>query len=232
MIVWPSKDPDEVLDYSWTVPLDSGDAIQTFTIDKDAGSAVIDSNTHENGVATAFISGGTDGEVNEFTLTVVTTGGRTFEEKAVLAIATNDTAAANLIAAFPKFSKVPTATIVFWLERAAREVDTSWTADDIDFARSLLAAHYMTLEGLGSGTEAKINAEGLGDFKSVRSGQFSFTRGDMSSDSASAGELGSTSYGRQYMELLARNRGGPRVMSTGVLPDYPYFPERYYAPSG
>lgn len=90
----------------------------------------------------------------------------------------------------------------------------------------LLACHLMTLEGLGTGTEAEIAAAGMGDFKSVRSGQLSFQRGEGDS-SAAAGSIRSTSYGRRWADLAQINRGGPIVGNTGSIPDTPAYPERY-----
>ena len=131
--------------------------------------------------------------------------------------------AADVQGTFPRFAAVADATIETWLTQARRSVDASWTEDDRALGEMLLAAHYMTLEGLGTGTEAEIAAAGLGDFKSVRSGQFSFTRGE-GGDMAAAGTLASTSYGRRWKELAKINRGGPRVSGTGTVPDAPLYP--------
>lgn len=132
--------------------------------------------------------------------------------------------AADLKAAFTKFSAVADETVEFWLTRARRSVDSSWTEDDRAMGEMLLACHLMTLEGLGAGTEAQIAAEGLGDFTSVKSGQFSFTRKDGGEGSASAGELGSTTYGRQWLTLARANRGGARLTPTGTVPTSPLYP--------
>lgn len=132
--------------------------------------------------------------------------------------------AASLKAAFTKFTAVADETVEFWLTRARRSVDASWTEDDRAMGEMLLACHYMTLEGLGAGTEAQIAAEGLGDFTSVKSGQFSFTRKDGGEGSADAGSLGSTSYGRQWLTLCRVNRGGARITPTGSVPDSSLYP--------
>lgn len=132
-------------------------------------------------------------------------------------MAYTDATAAGLKAAFPRFAAVEDETVEFWLERARRHVDESWTEGDYAMGQMLMAAHLMTLNGLGTGTEAEMAAAGVSDFKSVRSGAFSFTRGDGAS-SAESGALGSTSYGRQFAALARINVGGPRVMATGALP--------------
>jgi len=86
MITWPAKDPQEVADYSWQPPLDAGDAIATFTA-LTASGVSIDSTSFTAAIATVWVSGGTATEIATFTLTVTTTGGRTFETTAILKIA-------------------------------------------------------------------------------------------------------------------------------------------------
>lgn len=135
-------------------------------------------------------------------------------------MAYTDATASDLKAAFPKFAAVEDATVEFWLGRARRSVDQTWTEGDYGMGQMLLAAHYMTLEGLGTGTEAMIAGKGLGDFKSVRSGSFSLDRGD-NATAASPGSLGSTNYGRRFIELATLNVGGPRVTGTGTVPAWP-----------
>lgn len=216
MIVWPTKDPDETLDYSWTIPLDSGDTVQSFSITPVSGTVAVEDDEFSGAVATAWLSGGVDGETATFTLLAVTSGGRTFEEMAALAVAANTTAAAALIAAFPRFAAVPSPTLAFWLTRAARSVDDSWTEDDVDMGRMLLAAHLMTLQGLGTGAEAEAAAAGAGDFKTIRSGSLTLERFERAAG-ATQGDLAATSYGQQFAALARQNRSGPRVMATGTL---------------
>lgn len=132
-------------------------------------------------------------------------------------MAYTDADADDLQTAFPRFAAVEDETVEFWLTRARRHVDESWTEGDYAMGQMLMAAHLMTLNGLGTGAEAEMAAAGVSDFKSVRSGAFSFTRGDGDSGVAS-GSLGSTSYGRQFAALARLNVGGPRVTPTGALP--------------
>jgi hypothetical protein len=130
---------------------------------------------------------------------------------------------ADLKAAFPRFAPVADETVTFWLTRARRQVDTSWTEDDYAMGQMLLAAHLMTLQGLGTGAEAEAGANGTGDYRSIRSGAITLERFDRAAGGAQ-GELGSTSYGRQWLALAHANRGGARVTATGTLP---YDPARY-----
>jgi len=129
----------------------------------------------------------------------------------------------DLQSAFPKFADVADVTVEFWLTRARRAVDESWCEDDYAMGQMLMASHLMTLQGLGSGTEAELAAQGLSDFKSVRSGSFSFTKAEGEASQAASGELASTSYGRQFIALARANRGGPRITPTGTVP-YNYWP--------
>jgi hypothetical protein len=138
-------------------------------------------------------------------------------------MAYTDATADDLKTAYPRFAAVEDETVEFWLERARRGVDESWTEGDYAMGQMLLAAHHMTLNGLGTGVEATVAAQGMGDFKSVRSGSFSLDRGEAGS-AAAAGTLGSTSYGRQFAALAKLNVGGPRVMATGTIPTSPLYP--------
>jgi hypothetical protein len=144
-------------------------------------------------------------------------------------MAYTDPTAAELKVRFPRFADVADETIEVHLEEARRSVDTSWTEGDYAMGQMLRAAHTMTLEGLGTGTEAELAGQGISDFESVRSGSFSFTRAK-GSESAASGTIGSTSYGRRWLALAQANRGGPSVTPSGTLPEggpwphYPYWP--------
>lgn len=127
-------------------------------------------------------------------------------------MAFSDPSAADLKAAFPAFAAVEDATIVYWLDRAARVVDQGWPEDDGPHARMLLAAHYLVQAGQGTGAEAEAFAVGAGGFKRVKSGALEVERAD-----AKGGDLGSTSYGSQFAALQRVIRGGPRVTGTGTV---------------
>lgn len=120
---------------------------------------------------------------------------------------------AELKALLPAFAAVPDATVQVWLNRAARIVDSSWAEEDQQHAQALLAAHYMTLNGLGSGAEAEMAAAGALGFRSMKSGALSLDHGD--GGTTGMGEFGTTAYGRQFWPLLVANRGGPRITGTG-----------------
>lgn len=229
---WPSKDPDAVYDYSYTIPLDDGDSVASATLSKLSGDVVIDSQGVAANVLTAVLSGGTDGETAVFQVDWSTNGGDADQEVITLAVNEKapltaptgfvDPTAAELKAAFSRFADVGDPTVEFWLARARRSVDTSWTADDYGMGQMLLAAHYLTLEGYGTGAEAEIAGGGLAGMKSVKSGNFSFTK-DEAGSSVAAGSFDSTSYGTRWLELLKQNKAGARVMPSGTLPDIPLY---------
>lgn len=141
-------------------------------------------------------------------------------------MAFTEASADDLTTRFPRFAEVAEATIDVHLGEARRLVDGSWCDEDQVLGQLLYAAHSMTLDGLGTGTEAELAAEGLGDVQSLKSGSLSFTRKSGSGDGDAAGELASTTYGRRFMELLQRNRGGARVTPSGSIPYYPLYPSR------
>lgn len=86
-LIWPFKDPDEVLDYQvdWVKRLD-GDTISTSTFFIESGTVVIDSDSNTTTETAVFLSGGTiDGE-NLVTNRIVTAGGRTMDQTMKLKI--------------------------------------------------------------------------------------------------------------------------------------------------
>jgi hypothetical protein len=119
----------------------------------------------------------------------------------------------DLKTAFPAFNDVEDAAVTYWLTRAARVVDSGWGDDDGPHATILLAAHYLTLQGLGTGAEAEAAAAGASGFKRIKSGSLEMERAD-----GGSGEYDTTAYGRQFQSLLRTVRGGPRVTGTGTLP--------------
>lgn len=223
MLIFPNKDPDEVLDYriDWSART-AGDTIATSVWSLvDAAGLTIDSISHDTNSTTVWLSGGTAGEVGVLLNTVTTNGGRTLEETAALTVMGSefpatpgyDLPTATFVrTAFPAFAAVPDLMLDFWIARAARSVDTSWTQGDYTYAIALLAAHLMTTNGLGAGAE--IEGYRSAGIARLKSGTL-----DVSFSDGAAGGNGSaydsTSYGRQFALLLRQNRGGPRVIVGG-----------------
>ena len=86
---WPTKDPDDVLDYAfdWSKWLD-GDTIgaSSFDLVVPAG-LVIDSQSNTASVSTVWLSGGIDGQQGQVRCRIVTAGGRTRDATATINIA-------------------------------------------------------------------------------------------------------------------------------------------------
>lgn len=230
---WPAKDPDAVLDYTFTIPLDEGDSVTAHTFTKVSGDTVLDDEDRTGAVITARLSGGTVGQIAVFKATWTTTEGREDEDFVTQLIASNDYVALvltgytkplpqHLIARYPAFAAVATATIQYWLTDAERFVDSSWTEDDYAAALMALAAHNMASAGLG--TEAAATAGIPAGVTRFKSGSLDVSFSDGATADRISGALTSTRYGAEYQALLRRNRGGPRVLATGTLP---YDPLRY-----
>lgn len=124
-------------------------------------------------------------------------------------------------AVFPPFAAVTEPQYAFWATRAERIVTDAFEDDHL-FATELLTAHYLTLQGLGTGAEAEMAAQGAPGFTRIKSGTIELERG--AATNASMGEYGSTAYGRQFWPLLRAYWAGPRVTDTGTLPrgGYPW----------
>lgn len=201
MIVWPAKDPQEVVDYSWVPPLDSGDTIATFTATT-TSSVVIDSSVFTDTTATVWLSGGTANEAATFTLTATTAGGRTFEATTQISII-DSSALVAFRARYPVFASTPSSTVKLWLDEGVAETVT-WPETAQPRAAMVYAAHKLAESGQGSGAiPAGVTA--------FRSGTFSTSVSD-----SLAGKTGfhATIYGREYLELMRRYFGGPRLAWT------------------
>ncbi len=93
MLTWPSKDPDEVLDYQfdWADAddprLETGETLLTSDFSVVSGDVVIDSDDFVGtGLTTVWLSGGTTGTVCIIRNLVTTSGGRTYDAAAKLRI--------------------------------------------------------------------------------------------------------------------------------------------------
>jgi hypothetical protein len=236
---WTAKDPDAVLDYVYRIPLDSGDSIAALsdvTFTKLSGAVNIDStsiaaapDTTDEGYGqdfTAWLSGGADGETAVFKIEWTTADSRVDDDIITIAIVSNDLPAllltgyakplpGHLVARYPAFAAVPTATIQFWLTDAERSVDTSWSEGDYAAALMALAAHNMALAGIGTG------AVGLASVPAgvtrMRSGSLDLSLTEAAANALITGGFAATRYGQEYQMLLRRNRGGPIVSDTGQV---------------
>lgn len=114
---------------------------------------------------------------------------------------------ANLKAKFTVFSAVADADLQSALDDAALMVDDTWASeDDFQLGQMLLAAHYLTLNGLGTSNESQFAG-----FKRLKIGSLELERAT-TSDQEAAGNLGSTMFGQRFKALLRQNRPGPLVV--------------------
>lgn len=119
---------------------------------------------------------------------------------------------------FPAFSDITAAQYEYWTARAARITFPlkDCLGDEAVHATWLLTAHYLVQQGIGTGTEAEMAAQGASGFKRIKSGTIDLERADNTS-SASMGDYGTTSYGQQVWPMLKACVAGPRVTGTGAL---------------
>lgn len=120
---------------------------------------------------------------------------------------------AEFKARFATFEAVADLTIQGALDRAARMVDETWTEGDFAEAIMQLAAHYLTLDGFGTGAAAEINAQGLQGVSEIKSGSFQvkFADGGAAGGSGVPAEYAGTPYGLSFWRLLKLNMSGPRT---------------------
>lgn len=89
LITWPSKRPNEILDYSfdWAEPLGTDTvATSTFALVNSDSGVVINSNSHNQKITSVWLSGGTDGTTARLTNTIITAAGRTMQATASLQV--------------------------------------------------------------------------------------------------------------------------------------------------
>lgn len=211
-MAWPAKDPAAILDYSWAPGLDEGDTIAAHAATIVSGTVAKVSDSHTNTTVTIKLSGGADGEAAVIRLSYTTAGGRSDERDFALQIINQASAfAMAFIAAFPAFASVDAGAVAFWHARAVG--NAAGYGDDREYGEMLWTAHYLTLQGLGTGGEAQRNGE-FGGATSIKSGTLSL--GWEGGGRATEG-LRSTSYGRLLWPLLRAYGGGPLVTGTGTV---------------
>lgn len=132
---------------------------------------------------------------------------------------------ASLKARYPVFTGVSDPIVQAAIDEAARRVDTTWTEGDYTNAITLLACHFLSLEGYPGTAGA---GAGNAAYRSLRSGQLSITKFAAGEQNGDDGSLyGSTMYGRRWLELLSLNKAGikaiagPACVVSGYAKDYP-----------
>lgn len=130
---------------------------------------------------------------------------------------------ADIKADFPVFAGVDDAVIQRRIDRTASWVDDSWGADE-EYAKSLLTAHYLVLDGLGGG-DAEITAYREAGVTKLKSGTLDVTFSEVASGGS---EFDETGFGRRFYALLRKVKSGP--LTTGgtlgcyspAATDYPF----------
>lgn len=92
----------------------------------------------------------------------------------------------------------------------------SCLGDSMDLATMLATAHYLTEQGIGTGAESEMAAQGMSGFKRIKSGSLELQRGE--GTGGSPGKWSSTSYGARFFELTSGCVGGPGVARSGTVP--------------
>lgn len=232
MTSWPAKDPDAVKDYVYPIPLDAGDSVTTYTFAKLRGDVVINSDARDGAIVTAWLSGGTDGETSVFRITWTTAAGRIDDDVVTIAVIANEPSAAtpygapraaDLIALYPAFAEVSAGTIEAWILRViGRDVDESWSEADYPSAIIAAAAHRMALAGVAGISGSATGAYAASGVTSFKSGTFDVSFDADAVKRISGGGWNATTYGRDYLDLLARRGHGAGVTAVGCGCGYPY----------
>ena len=98
---------------------------------------------------------------------------------------------------FPAFASVDDAVITSALTRARRVVGEGWFEDDRQEAESLLAAHELTMDGLGATREAQLQG-----FSRLKLGSLELER---EATGASVSACDATTFGKRFRQIMRRN---------------------------
>lgn len=108
-------------------------------------------------------------------------------------------------ARFAAFHNVNDVVMQAALDRAGLMVDDGWLSqEDFTEGRMLLTAHFLTLDGHGTGSESQMAAMGALGFSSIGSGQLSLTRSAVIAN-AKPGSLASTTFGLRFLAIAKQN---------------------------
>lgn len=223
---WTPKDPDEIdrFGIDWLPLLEGGSVAESeWSFVTAAGLSRV-SDEHDGRFAIIMLQGGADGEIGVLQNRIVADDGRELEQTKRLPIISTASVAASgftvptpaqMIVQLPTFADVDAEALRFALDEAATKVTPDWKEADYRRGILLYAAHSLTLDGHGTGTEAELQREGLGEFQSIRTGGLAVSRFDRRGVPSG---LEATSWGRRYKALLRLNTGGPRVLRRTCAP--------------
>lgn len=224
---WDSKDPDEVdrFGIDWRTRLNGSRIVASrWSLVTPAGLTLTEEAFDDN-FATMLLAGGTAGEVAVITNNVDLADGRlNLEETRTLAIVSSAgetgtgyaaPTVGQFVTRYPRFRDADPSAIQDALNEGSGRVDESWIEADYSRAIMLYAAHVLTMDGHGTGTESTLAAEGMGDFQRIESGSLKLARFDRPFTTAFANTLDQTSYGKRFAELQRLNFAGPRAIPAG-----------------
>lgn len=124
-----------------------------------------------------------------------------------------DPTPADIKADFPAFASVDDAAIQRMIDlRIPMWVDESWPESLYTFAGELVVAHYLSRAGYGGNAQA--NSAAASGISRIKSADFELTLADSATSSDLSG-FTTTIYGRDFLALLYRAKGGPTVIHGG-----------------
>ena len=121
--------------------------------------------------------------------------------------------AAEFKARLPAFATVDDGVVEEAISEAGNAVDESWI-DESEFVQGirLHAAHTLTLDGHGSGADAKMARAGASGFKTMKSGTLTLEQFGKPNGADDGDTLSTTFYGRRFLERVALNCPGVAVV--------------------
>lgn len=115
---------------------------------------------------------------------------------------------ADLKLRFPSFAGVADSVLQGALDEAANRVDTTWREEDFQPAQLLYAAHVLTIDGQGTGREAKFSALGAAGISQIKISSLSVSMrkdGEDSSSTKTKSTLYGSSYGKRFLDIMRVN---------------------------
>jgi hypothetical protein len=221
LTIWTPKDPEEVDNFTvdFTQRLAEGETIEAgevaLTIPQGLDKRAV---TAAESVVTATLAAGDYGTAAELKYTATTNTGRQFVERRILLIGhppvlgpDDEPTVAHLLQAFPEFYSADYPQAAYFLARAGQTVkNRAEYGSDWQRARMLLAAHLMTVGGIGDTPEASAIRDGSANFRSMKVGSLQLDRFDAAKDVAA---VTSTRYGQEFALIARAVRGGARVLN-------------------
>lgn len=213
---WPARDPDAKLDYVYTIPLDEGDSVASYSATELTGGGTLESDSRTGADVKVWLSGGEDGQTNVYRIAWTTDAGREDEAVITQLVVSNETAAlegydkpgtGHFLQRYPAFASVPAGTIEYWLADAARFVDESWSQPDYAPGIMAYAAWQMARAGIG-GSGSSLPA-GVTRF---RSGAMDVAISDSVASASLKGGVAASLYEEEFCRIRRRNLGGPRLV--------------------